>query len=92
MREYTLNDLAGHLRYLENCGHPVLQDTDGDKIKHLLALIDSLTQDERSKPRVVLSSRSRWDRALHGSGARDVSPKSLRKWLDRMTTIINEIR
>ena len=91
-RTYTFNDLQASLKLLLRNGSHFVHDKDHAIITETLALIDSLTKEECLKPKLVLECRSRWFRALRGSGARNVSRNAVKYWLRTMSAVINEFR
>jgi signal recognition particle GTPase len=93
MREYTFNDLRAHLSQLRlEGGSPFLRGEDSVHVMGLLALVGSLTEEERLDPELVLSSGSRWKRAENGSGGPGLSRHRMRRWLRLMSAIVNEVR
>ena len=91
-RTYTFNDLQASLKSLLRNGSHFVHDEDRVIIRETVALIDSLTKEERIKPKLVLECRSRWFRVLRGSGTRNVSRNAVKYWLRTMSAVINEIR
>lgn len=91
-RNYTFNELQAGLKLLLQSGSHFTQDEDMNVVRETIALIDSLTREERLAPTLVLECRSRWTRALRGSGTRNVSRKAIQYWFTRMSAIINEVR
>jgi signal recognition particle GTPase len=87
---FTFNDLSRQLTNVLQNGSPILEAADYPMIRQIVALIGSLTEEEREKPVVLLDSPSRLARAVHGSGTPGFSPESLRQLLDDMTAFTNE--
>jgi signal recognition particle GTPase len=91
--EYTFNELHTHLRQICHATPSgFIKREDLATVGTVLALIESLTDEERRDPKTLLNSRSRWRRAVKGSGAAHISRHFLKSWLGRMSAIITEIR
>jgi signal recognition particle GTPase len=90
-KAYTFNDLCRNLRCVLQNGSPVLKATDYRLIRNMVAIIESLTEEERERPNLLLDSPSRWSRAVSGSGVTSVSSESLRQLLSQMGGFANHL-
>ncbi|NLX56634.1 MAG: hypothetical protein GXY58_16115 [Planctomycetaceae bacterium] len=88
---YTFNHLFRNLRYVLQNGSPVLKAADYPLLRKMVAIIESLTKEERNKPNLLLDSPSRWSRAVGGSGVTGVSSESLRQMLSLMGGFTNHL-
>jgi signal recognition particle GTPase len=84
---YTFSDLDRKLRWGLRCGAPFLVAADDLLVKQIIALIGSLTREERESPRLLLDSPSRWSRAVQGAGVTGISPEFLRQLMEIMAAI-----
>lgn len=81
----SFNDLARHLRLLLRNGAPVLQAGDYPMLRQAVALIGSLTKEERDKPHLLPPSR--WSRAERGSGVNVLSWESMNQLWREMASV-----
>jgi len=84
---YNFNDLARHLRLLLRNGPPVMQAVDYAMLRQAVALIGSLTKEERDRPLLLLHSPSRWSRAERGSGVNVLSVQSVNRLWREMSAV-----
>lgn len=94
MKEYNFYEFRDLLKYLERFGGPNILPSDMSLVANLIAFINSLTEEERRDPILVINSPSRWRRAIRGAGVNADFPKRriLLFLINRLTEIKNELR